>query len=151
MPPSAKAQLDRMMAAYEPAIAAQARAALATLRKRVPGAVEMVYDNYNALVVAFVPSERPSDVVLSIALYPRWVTLFFMHGASLPDPERRLEGGGKQVRGVRLASAKTLDEPAVRALVAAAMARSKVAFDPRRRRRLVIQAVSPKRRPRRPG
>jgi hypothetical protein len=149
MAATAAQRLDKMMAEYEPAIAAQARAALATLRKRVKGAVEMVYDNYNALVIGFVPTERPSDVVLSIALYPRWVTMFFMHGARLPDPAGRLEGDGKQVRGIRLASAKTLDEPAVRALITAACDQARVAFDPKQPPKLVIQAVSPKRRPRR--
>jgi hypothetical protein len=137
-------QLARMMSEYDPAIASQARAALAILRRRIKGATELVYDNYNALVIGFVPSDRPSDVVLSIALYPRWVTLFFMHGARLPDPTRRLEGTGKQVRGVRLTTAATLEEPAVRALITAAT----TGFDPTRRRRLVIQSVSPKRRPR---
>jgi hypothetical protein len=149
MAASAEARLAAMMKEYDPAIARQATAALATLRKRLKGARELVYDNYNALVIGFVPSERPSDVVLSIALYPRWVTMFFMHGASLPDPDERLEGSGKQVRGIRLASAKTLDEPAVKSLIAAACDRARVAFDPRRPRELVIQSVSPKRRPRR--
>jgi hypothetical protein len=149
MAASAEARLATMMKAYDPAIARQATAALATLRKRLKGARELVYDNYNALVIGFVPTERPSDVVLSIALYPRWVTMFFMHGASLPDPGGRLEGSGKQVRGIRLESAKTLDEPAVKALVAAACAHARVAFDPKRPRELVIQSVSPKRRPRR--
>jgi len=39
----------------------------------------MVYDNYNALVIAFSPNERPSDAIFSIALYPHWVNLFFLH------------------------------------------------------------------------
>lgn len=151
MAASAEARLATMMKEYDPAIARQARAALATLRKRIKGARELVYDNYNALVIGFVPTDRPSDVVLSIALYPRWVTMFFMHGARLPDPEGRLEGAGKQVRGIRLADAKTLDEPAVRALITEACAHAPVAFDPRRPRELVIQSVSPKRRPRRVG
>jgi hypothetical protein len=149
MAPSAEARLATMMKEYDPAIARQATAALAALRKRLKGATELVYDNYNALVIAFASTERTSDIVLSIALYPRWVTLFFMHGASLPDPDERLEGGGKQIRGIRLESAKTLDEPAVKALVAAACEHARVAFDPRRPRALVIQSVSPKRRPRR--
>jgi hypothetical protein len=53
------------------AIAKLARAAIAKLRKRLKGATQLVYDNDNALVIGFVPTDRPSDVVLSIALYPR--------------------------------------------------------------------------------
>src|ERR1039458_9537409 len=65
---------------------------------RLPGAVQLVYDNYNALVIGFGPSERASEASFSIVLYPRWVTLFFLQGAGLPDPRRLLKGSGKVVR-----------------------------------------------------
>ena len=93
-------RLDRFLAKYSPDIAALARAALAKMRARLPGAVEMVYDNYNALVIGFGPNERASDAIFSIVLYPRWVSLFFLQGAGLPDPRRLLKGSG--TRGARL-------------------------------------------------
>src|SRR5436190_20784030 len=105
-------QLDTFLARYDPEVAAVARAARAELRKRLKGAFELVYDNYNALVIAFGSSERASEVICSIALYPRYVTLFFLQGAELPDPAGRLQGAGSVVRGLRLESAATLDEPA---------------------------------------
>ena len=71
---TAAAQLNRFMARYAPPVTAVARAARARMRKRLPGSVEFVYDNYNALVVGFGPNERPSDAIVSLALYPRWVT-----------------------------------------------------------------------------
>lgn len=63
------------------------RAAIAHMRKRLPGAVVMVYDNYNSLAVGFGPDEKVSTLPLSIAFFPRWATLFFMQGSTLPDPE----------------------------------------------------------------
>ena len=45
-----EAQLERFLDAYTPEIAAFARVALEKMRKRLPNAVEMVYDNYTALV-----------------------------------------------------------------------------------------------------
>jgi hypothetical protein len=81
-PPSPAAQIARSLAKYTPQIQAEARAARRILRGLLPTATEMVYDNYNALVFAFVPGDRPSEAILSIALYPRWVTLFFLRGAS---------------------------------------------------------------------
>jgi hypothetical protein len=51
---------------------------------------------------------------------------------------------------VQLEGAATLDEPAVRALVDAALARAATPLDPKRKRKLVIQSISPTRRPRRP-
>jgi hypothetical protein len=144
-------QLRRFLAAYTPEIARRTRAALRILRARLPGSVELVYDNYNALVIAFGPSERASEAICSIAAYPGWVRLFFLHGKGLADPEKRLKGEGSQVRSLVLESAGTLDEPAVRALLAAAAERAVRPLDPRQPRRLVIRAIVAKQRPRRPG
>jgi hypothetical protein len=143
-------QLQKFLAKYDPAIVAQAKKALGKMRKLVPGAVEMVYDNYNALVIGFAPGDRPSQAVFSIVLYPRYIGLCFLHGKGLPDPAKRLQGSGKQVRWVRLESPATLDEPEVRELINVALNRAKVPIDPRQRRRLVIRSISKKQRPRRP-
>jgi hypothetical protein len=142
-------QLERMMARFEPEIAGLAKKALATMRKFTPGAVEMVYDNYNALAIGFVPGERPSDAVFSVVLYPNCVNLFFLQGKGLPDPARRLRGSGNQVRSIRLESAKIFDEPEIRELINVALYRAKVPFNPKQKRRLEIRAVSKKQRPRR--
>jgi len=40
-------------------------------------------------------SERSTDSFISIAGYPRWVTLFFLDGKDLDDPQGLLEGQGK--------------------------------------------------------
>ena len=58
----------------------------------MPGAIELVGDRYTGLVIGFSPTERPADATLSIVLYPRWVNLFFLKGASLSDPKHLLEG-----------------------------------------------------------
>ena len=139
------AQLEGFLARYDPAIARQGRAALRTLRKLLPGAVELVYDNYNALVIAFSKSERAGDIVLSIALYPRWLTLFFMQGAKLKDPTKRLQGSGSKIRGVRLADAGDLDDGDVVALIEQASATARFG-----KRALIIKAIVKKQRPRRP-
>jgi len=140
------AQLEAFLSKYDRAIAAQARAALRKLRKLLPGAVELVYDNYNALVIAFGASQRAGDLVLSLALYPRWLTLFFWNGAKLKDPKRRLEGSGKQVRGIRLTGAGDLDDPALVALIEQASATASFPG-----RELIIKSISKKQRPRRPS
>jgi len=144
-------QWAAFLSKYDPAIAARAKAAVARLRKYVPGAVELVYDNYNALVVGFGPSERASEAVLSIALYPRWVTLFFLQGARLDDPARRLKGAGTRVRHIVLSDLAILDEPALRRLIWQAVATAPRPIDAKARRRMVIRAVSAKQRPRRPA
>jgi len=48
---------------FEPSIVALTQAVLAKMRARLPGALEMVYDNYNFLVIGFGASERPSEAI----------------------------------------------------------------------------------------
>jgi hypothetical protein len=123
---------------------------MAKLRKLLPGTTELVYDNYNALVVAFGPSDRASDALMSIALYPRWVNVFFANGAKLSDPDRLLEGSGKTIRHIVLGDAADLDRPAVKALVAQAVKFSAKPLAGAGRRTMIIKSVSAKQRPRRP-
>jgi hypothetical protein len=145
-------QLDGFLGKYLPEVARVAKAALGKLRKRFVGTQELVYDNYNALAIAWSPTGRVSDVICSIALYPRWVSLFFMQGTRLPDPGKRLKGAGKGIRHVVLEhGAATLDEPEVRALLDAALDIAIVAPTDKARPVTVIKSISPTQRPRRPA
>ena len=144
-------QLAGFIAKFSPAIAKDARAALARLRALVPAsAVQMVYDNWNGLVIGFGPNERPSDAIVSLLVTSDHLTLCFINdGPSLPDPGKLLKGSGTVVRHVRLASARDLDTAAIQALVKAAIAQSDVPFPRGGRSRLIIKAISPRQRPRR--
>jgi hypothetical protein len=149
--PTAAAQLSGFLAKYTPPVRAVAKAALATMRKRMPGAQELVYDNSYALVIGFGPNERPSDALFSIVLYPRHVTLCFLQGALLDDPQKILQGSGNQVRHIRLIpDASVLDRPEVRSLIQQAITTSDVPLESARGRKLVIRSVSAKQRSRRP-
>jgi hypothetical protein len=147
---SAERQLDDFLNAYTPEIAELARKILAKLRKRLPHAMELVYDNYNALAIGFAPSERASEGIFSIAIYPKHINFFFLQGAKLSDPEGLLQGDGSVVRHIRLEDEKTLDRPDVKAMMGTAMKMAEVPFDETVKYRLVIKSVSGKQRPRRP-
>ncbi len=144
-------ELDSFLAKYTPEIAALARKILAKMRTRLPGAVELVYDNYNALAIGFGATERSSDAIFSIAVFPRWVSLFFFQGTKLKDPDRLLQGKGTRVRHIVLADASTLDRPAVRTLMNQALAVAPRPLDKKARRQLIIKSISAKQRPRRPA
>jgi hypothetical protein len=135
---------------FTPEIAAIGRKARAKLQKLLPGALELVYDNYNFFVIGYGPSERASEAIFSIAMHARGVALCFLQGAGLRDPHKLLRGSGNVVRSIRLPSADILDEPPVRALIKAAIHTAAVPLDPRQKRRLIIKSISKKRRPRRP-
>jgi hypothetical protein len=144
--------LAGFIAKYTPAMAKEGRAALVRMRKFLPNAVQLVYDNWNGLVIGFGPTERASDAVVSILMVPDHISLCFIQDApSLPDPERLLQGSGKVVRHIRLSSARDLDSPAIRALIKAAVRQSDVPFVRGAASRLVIKSISPRQRPRRPG
>jgi hypothetical protein len=119
------------------------------LRKRFPTANELAYDNYNFFVIGYGPTERPSDCIVSIAAAASGVGLCFIHGASLPDPNRILLGEGNQTRFIRLESASRLNRPEVKALLAAAVDRSKTPLPPTGQGKLIIRSVSTKQRSRR--
>jgi len=119
------------------------------LRKRFPTANELAYDNYNFFVIGYGPTERPSDCIVSIAASASGVGLCFIHGASLPDPNRILLGEGNQTRFIRLESASRLNRPEVKALLAAAIGRAKVPLPIDGKGKLIIRSVSKKQRPRR--
>ena len=145
------AQLETFIDKYSPDVQREGRKALRRLRQLVPGAVELVYDNYNWLVVGFGPSERASDAVCSLVFAPRWLSVCFLQdGPDLPDPHKLLRGSGSVVRNVRLMTAKELDNAPVRELIRLALERADVPIDPTQRRRLVIRSISKKQRSRRP-
>jgi hypothetical protein len=108
-------QLAGFIAKYTPEIAAQAEAIRNRMRKLYPSALELVYDNYNALAIGYGPTEKASEAIFSVALFPRWVSLFFLQGKGLPDPHRLLKGSGNVAKHVVLSSPDMLNEPDTRA------------------------------------
>jgi hypothetical protein len=150
-PPTAAAQLKSFLAKYTPAMHAEMKAARAKLRKLVPGAIEMVYDNWNGLVIGFGPTQRPSEAVLSLLAMPDHVTLCFLKGKQLPDPDKLLRGAGTTVRHYRLSGRADLDRRPIRKLISLAIAQAEPPFDTATRNTLVIKSVSAKQRPRRPS
>jgi len=146
----AAAQLDSFLDKFTPGIAAHARAVLARMGARLPGAVQLVYDNYNALAIGFSANDKVSGVVFSVAVFPRWVSLFFFGGPSLPDPLGLLNGSGTTVRHIVLKDLALFDSPGVQALISEGLARATPPIDPAQPGRLVVKSVSAKQRPRRP-
>ena len=148
---TAEQQLASFMAKFTPEVARLARAIRSEMRHLYPSALELVYDNYNALAIGYGPTERTSEAIFSIALYPRWVSLFFLQGAGLPDPGKILRGSGNVAKHIVLPSSDALLTPPVQALMREATARARVSFDPGAKHRLIIKSISAKQRPRRPA
>ncbi len=145
---TARQELDAFIAKFSPEVAGVARKAFAWMRKKFPDATVLVYDNYNALAIGFGPTERASDAVFSIALFPRWVNLFFLQGAKLRHP--LLKGSGNRVRSIRLEKVQTLDDPTLIELIDAEAAR--LGLEPGEGSgKILIKSISAKQRPRQSG
>ena len=143
-------QLDAFLRRFAPAIRRIVHEARTRLRRRLPTALELVYDNYNALAIGFASSERTSDTIVSIAVYARGVNLYFMYGAALPDPHHVLIGSGNQGRFVRLESASMLDRPEIEELLVAAIDEGDTPLPRSGRGRVIIKSISARQRPRVP-
>src|SRR6188474_123993 len=89
---SAATQLGTFIAKFNAGDRALIRSVRAAVRKKLPTAHELVYDNYNFFVIGYSATERPSDAIVSIAAAANGVGLSFYRGATLPDPQGILEG-----------------------------------------------------------
>ena len=136
---AAKRQLAAILSGLSPAMEKLTRAVLPKLRSRLPGAVELVYDKKNSLVIGFCSDERASNVINSIAVYRNWINLYFFEGSTLPDPEGLLQGSGTTVRSIRITAASDLDAPAVKALIAEARKRADPPLDPRAKGHVILK------------
>jgi hypothetical protein len=145
---AAEKQLEGFIGKFEPKHQALIRATRKALRRRLPTANELVYDNYNFFVIGYCSTERPSDCVVSIAAGANGVGLSFYRGATLPDPQKVLLGSGRQNRFVRLESAAILVRPEIDALIAAAVSQARTPLPATARGKLIIRSISNKQRPR---
>ena len=148
-PDAVAQQVDGFIEKFESAMTQRIRAVRATLRKRFPTGIELVYDNYNFFVIGYSTTERPSDCIVSLAANSKGVGLSFYYGADLPDPHGILEGSGTQNRFVRLVEgAATLEDPRVEELIRAAVDNAKTPL-PKAKGYTVVRSISAKQRPRR--
>ena len=149
---SPQKQLDGFIAKYSPDMRKRANAAIKKMRARLPGAVELVYDNWNWLVVGYGPNERASEALFSLVFATDHVTLCILrNGPRIPDPKKLLKGSGSRVRHMRLVDGIDIDTPAVNALMRETERLAGNPISETASRRLVIKAVSAKQRPRRPS
>src|SRR5262245_51191867 len=145
--PSPNAQFSAFLSRFPPEIVALVKQCLPRLRRAFPACSQLIYDYSNSLVVAFGQSERGYEAFVAMAIFPRWVRLYF--DKSLPDPKGLLEGSGAKVRSVILKAASDLDHGDIKALIKAAIKHSGATFPRTRSTRMVIKSESRKRRPRR--
>jgi hypothetical protein len=111
--------VDDFLAGFSPEVRALALRACDILRETLPGATVSVKPGWKA--IAFATGPRMGDWVCGVMPHRERINLQ-LFGMDLPDPTGLLEGTGKTGRHVKVTSLATLDDPALRALLRAAVA-----------------------------
>src|SRR5438128_9286003 len=70
------------------------------------------------------PTHRMKDGICYIGVIKDHVNLGFIHGSQLADPQRILEGTGKQMRHIKIRNMSDLFHPAIRAYLQEACERA---------------------------
>jgi hypothetical protein len=138
--PNANVQFSTFLSRFPPEIVVLVKRCLPKLRRAFPGCYQLVYDYASSLLVAFSRSERGYEAIVTIAVFPRCVRLYF--DKSLPDPKGLLQGSGTKVRSVTLKAASDLDNGDIHALLKAAIKHSPATFPRTRTNRMVIKSES---------
>lgn len=147
--PKPEAQLRAYIAKLDPKIQKLFRAVRAAVRKRLPTANELAYDYSQALVIAYAPAEHGIDAFVSIRGCATGVSLYFNQGPQLSDPQRLMQGSGKQVRFIQVEAASQLVHPDVEALIAATIDQARVPLPAKGKGSLIIKSDNAKKPPRR--
>jgi hypothetical protein len=106
--------IDSYLEKKDPELRKVAEALRALMRKTVKGLSESV----NPWKIPTFESNGPMCMLM---VGKKHVTFGFLRGTSLPDPEKLLEGTGKNLRHVKLRSVEDLRNPALTKLIVAAM------------------------------
>jgi hypothetical protein len=68
----------------------------------VPEANELIWDNYNAVAIAYSKSEKLKDAFCHIAVYSEHVNFGFNRGSELSKGDIKLEGKGELIRHIQV-------------------------------------------------
>ena len=145
--PTPEAQLRFLTERFGPSDQKLIRTLRSALRKRLPTANELVYDYKTFFVITYSSTDHPIAGIVSLAARADGMRLYFMNGPSLPDPKKLLTGSGKEVRFIRVESARHLKHPDVEALIAATIDLANFPLPSKGPGGLIIKTFGPKKRP----
>src|SRR5271169_905517 len=106
--------------AYDRHVSEVALALRESVLEEAPDASESIYRVYT-VAIWFGFSGKMKDMFCYIATNAKHVNLGFPRGASLPDPNRVLEGEGKTMRHIKFASERDLERSFVRRYIQTAI------------------------------
>ena len=108
--------LKEFLLAYDEEVASLAMELRKYILQLVPEANELIWDNYNALAMAFSKSEKLKDAFCHLAVYSGHVNFGFNRGAELSST-LPLNGSGKLIRHVKVTSINTFPKEEIQSLI----------------------------------
>jgi hypothetical protein len=115
-----KADFDKLISKYDPKIRSLGHKTRALVLRIFPAANEKTYFGWSN--TWYGTSEKNADAVFSVSPLNAYVSLFFLRGTELVDPDGLLEGSGKKLRHVNIHDAAELKNPALTRLMKRAVA-----------------------------
>ena len=108
--------LKEFLLAYDEEVASLAMELRKYILQLVPEANELIWDNYNALAMAYSKSEKLKDAFCHLAVYSGHVNFGFNRGAELSST-LPLNGSGKLIRHVKVTSINTFPKEEIQSLI----------------------------------
>ena len=116
--PETDKQVNGLLKAYTPEVRDLSLAVRDQIHNMLPYVIEKVYPGWKVILCSFDGTMKRG--ICAVSPQRRYVNLIFYHGADLGDPDRILEGDGKNVRHVKITDADQMHRPAMRRLIKAA-------------------------------
>ena len=91
-----------------------------------PTCNELIWDNYNAVAIAYTKSDKLKDAFCHIAVYSKYVNFGFNRGAELTKSEVKLSGKGKLIRHITVSNFKTFPKNEIKKLLSEAIGLSEI-------------------------
>jgi hypothetical protein len=83
----------------------------------VPETNELIWDNYNAVAIAYSKSDKLKDAFCHIAVYSKHINFGFNRGTELTKSNLKLEGKGKLIRHIKVKDISSFPKEEIKKLI----------------------------------
>ena len=92
----------------------------------IPSSNELIWDNYNAVAIAFSKSQKLTDAFCHLSIYSKHVNFGFNRGVELAsNPNIKLKGKGKLIRHFQVQSFEDFPKKEIKIIMLEALGISK--------------------------
>ncbi len=110
-------QLKKFIKPYDEAIRNLTMELRNFITDLVPEANELIWDNYNAVAMAYSKSKKLKDAFCHIAVYSGHVNFGFNRGAELTKKTLKLNGKGKLIRHIAVKDLKSFPKNEIQNMI----------------------------------